>query len=98
MKIAIDSVTIVEVGPRDGLQNEKVTIPTEAKVAYITALGDAVNATSRLSGLAAAGELLVSAEEVEERLEEHDEHESVVVPLSSRFGTEELVAKRVKKP
>ena len=32
---------IVEVGPRDGLQNEKVTIPTEVKVAYITALSDA---------------------------------------------------------
>jgi hydroxymethylglutaryl-CoA lyase len=41
MKILVDSVKIVEVGPRDGLQNEKVTIPTEAKVAYITALGDA---------------------------------------------------------
>ncbi len=41
MKLAIDSVKIVEVGPRDGLQNEKVTIPTDAKVAYITALGDA---------------------------------------------------------
>jgi len=41
MKITVDSVKIVEVGPRDGLQNEKVTIPTEAKVAYITALGDA---------------------------------------------------------
>jgi hydroxymethylglutaryl-CoA lyase len=41
MKITVDSVTIVEVGPRDGLQNEKVTIPTEAKVAYITALSDA---------------------------------------------------------
>lgn len=41
MKITVDSVTIVEVGPRDGLQNEKVTIPTEAKIAYITALGDA---------------------------------------------------------
>ena len=41
MKIAIDSVKIVEVGPRDGLQNEKVTIPTDAKVAYITALSDA---------------------------------------------------------
>ena len=41
MKITVDSVTLVEVGPRDGLQNEKVTIPTEAKVAYITALGDA---------------------------------------------------------
>jgi isopropylmalate/homocitrate/citramalate synthase len=41
MRIAVDSVKVVEVGPRDGLQNEKVTIPTDAKVAYITALGDA---------------------------------------------------------
>ncbi|HKB79986.1 MAG TPA: hydroxymethylglutaryl-CoA lyase [Thermoanaerobaculia bacterium] len=41
MRIPIDSVTVVEVGPRDGLQNEKVTIPTEAKVEYITALADA---------------------------------------------------------
>src|SRR6059058_2794893 len=41
MKILIDSVKVVEVGPRDGLQNEKVTIPTEAKVDYITALADA---------------------------------------------------------
>jgi isopropylmalate/homocitrate/citramalate synthase len=41
MKITVDSVKIVEVGPRDGLQNEKVTIPTQAKIDYITALGDA---------------------------------------------------------
>ena len=41
MKITVDSVKVVEVGPRDGLQNEKVTIPTQAKVDYITALGDA---------------------------------------------------------
>ena len=41
MKIRVDSVKIVEVGPRDGLQNEKVTVPAEAKVAFITALGDA---------------------------------------------------------
>jgi hydroxymethylglutaryl-CoA lyase len=41
MKIAIDTVKIVEVGPRDGLQNEKVTIPTDAKISYITALADA---------------------------------------------------------
>jgi isopropylmalate/homocitrate/citramalate synthase len=41
MKITIDNVKIVEVGPRDGLQNEKVIVPTQAKVAYITALGDA---------------------------------------------------------
>src|SRR5687768_12514593 len=41
MKITIDAVKIVEVGARDGLQNEKVTIPTQAKIAYITALSDA---------------------------------------------------------
>ena len=31
-------VNIVEVGPRDGLQNESATIPTEAKVAFVDAL------------------------------------------------------------
>jgi isopropylmalate/homocitrate/citramalate synthase len=41
MKIPVHAVKIVEVGPRDGLQNEKVTIPTQAKIDYITALGDA---------------------------------------------------------
>ena len=34
-------VTLVEVGPRDGLQNEKVTIPTAAKIAFVNALGTA---------------------------------------------------------
>src|SRR6202022_4945887 len=41
MKISVDSVKVVEGGPRDGLQNEKVTIPTDAKVEYIPALADA---------------------------------------------------------
>ncbi|HKO58881.1 MAG TPA: hydroxymethylglutaryl-CoA lyase [Thermoanaerobaculia bacterium] len=41
MKITVDTVKVVEVGPRDGLQNEKVTIPSQAKIDYITALGDA---------------------------------------------------------
>ncbi|HXI14332.1 MAG TPA: hydroxymethylglutaryl-CoA lyase [Thermoanaerobaculia bacterium] len=41
MRFAVEKVHIVEVGPRDGLQNENVTIPTEAKVAFITALSDA---------------------------------------------------------
>src|SRR5437899_522974 len=40
MRIPVDGVKVVEVGPRDGLQNEKVTIPTEAKIEYITALAD----------------------------------------------------------
>jgi len=41
MRITVDTVKIVEVGPRDGLQNEKLTVPAQVKVAYITALGDA---------------------------------------------------------
>jgi hydroxymethylglutaryl-CoA lyase len=41
MKIVVDTVKLVEVGPRDGLQNEKVIIPTQVKIDYITALGDA---------------------------------------------------------
>jgi hydroxymethylglutaryl-CoA lyase len=41
MKINVERVKIVEVGPRDGLQNEKVTIPTQAKIDFITALSDA---------------------------------------------------------
>src|SRR6266550_3190220 len=35
------SVRIVEVGPRDGLQNEKVQIPTEQKIQFINMLADA---------------------------------------------------------
>jgi hydroxymethylglutaryl-CoA lyase len=34
-------VTIVEVGPRDGLQNEAGVVPTAAKVAFVNALSDA---------------------------------------------------------
>ncbi|MGA7613930.1 MAG: hydroxymethylglutaryl-CoA lyase [Thermoanaerobaculia bacterium] len=41
MKLDVERVRIVEVGPRDGLQNERVVIPTEAKVAMIDALTDA---------------------------------------------------------
>jgi hydroxymethylglutaryl-CoA lyase len=34
-------VRLVEVGPRDGLQNEKTTVPTDVKVALIDRLADA---------------------------------------------------------
>ncbi|MDQ6659867.1 MAG: hydroxymethylglutaryl-CoA lyase, partial [Chloroflexota bacterium] len=47
------SVRVVEVGPRDGLQNEKALIPTEQKIQFITMLADAglsvVEATSFVS-------------------------------------------------
>lgn len=46
-------VTIYEVGPRDGLQNEKASVPTEAKVRYIDMLSDSglpyIEATSFVS-------------------------------------------------
>jgi hydroxymethylglutaryl-CoA lyase len=49
-------VTIVEVGPRDGLQNERVEIPTDVKVRFIDALSDAglpvIEATSFVSAKA----------------------------------------------
>lgn len=41
MRIQVEDVRIVEVGPRDGLQNEKASIPTGAKVTFIDALADA---------------------------------------------------------
>ena len=44
------AVKIVEVGPRDGLQNETATVPTEAKVAFVDALS-----------LTGVGEIEVSA-------------------------------------
>jgi hydroxymethylglutaryl-CoA lyase len=36
-----DKVKIVEVGPRDGLQNEAVPVSTENKIALITKLAEA---------------------------------------------------------
>jgi len=46
-------VRIVDVGPRDGLQNEKGVVPTDVKVALIEALADAgvpsIEATSFVS-------------------------------------------------
>jgi hydroxymethylglutaryl-CoA lyase len=48
-----EAVRVVEVGPRDGLQNEKAIIPTEQKVQFISLLADAglpvVEATSFVS-------------------------------------------------
>ncbi len=46
-------VRVVEVGPRDGLQNEAVSIPTDVKIRFIAALADAgvrqIEATSFVS-------------------------------------------------
>ena len=53
MAMAGDEVRIYEVGPRDGLQNEKSPISTEAKLGFISLLADAglreIEATSFVS-------------------------------------------------
>jgi len=64
-------VTIVEVGPRDGLQNEKSVVPTDVKVQFIDALSDAglpaVEATSFVSPKSIPQ--LADAEEVLRRIQ-----------------------------
>jgi isopropylmalate/homocitrate/citramalate synthase len=42
-------VTIVEVGPRDGLQNEKTVVPTAAKISFVDALSAAGHAAIEVS-------------------------------------------------
>ena len=64
-------VTVVEVGPRDGLQNEKVHIPTDVKVRFIDALSESglpvIEATSFVSPKAIPQ--LADADEVMRRIE-----------------------------
>src|SRR5215472_1345060 len=64
-------VTVVEVGPRDGLQNESVDIPTDVKVRFIDALSDAglpvIEATSFVSPTAIPQ--LADADEVMRRID-----------------------------
>ena len=50
------SVRLVEVGPRDGLQNERAMVPTDVKVTLIDRLTDA--------GLAAITSLKPLTEEI----------------------------------
>jgi len=68
------SVRIVEVGPRDGLQNEEASVPADAKVAFIEALAAAglpvVEATSFVSPRAVPQ--LADADEVFPRIGRRD--------------------------
>jgi hydroxymethylglutaryl-CoA lyase len=77
------SVRVVEVGPRDGLQNEKVQIPTEQKIQFIQMLAGAglpvVEATSFVSPRAIPQ--LSDAAEVMSRLSQlPTTHYPVLVP------------------
>ena len=45
------AVRLVEVGPRDGLQNEQASVPTDVKVALIDMLTDAGFPREQLTAL-----------------------------------------------
>lgn len=68
-----ETITIKEVGPRDGLQNEKIFIPTEDKIAWINKLSksglQSIEATSFVNpkwipALADAGDVMAGIERV----------------------------------
>lgn len=93
-----DRVTIVEVGPRDGLQNESVAIPTPVKAAFIEKLADAglqhIEATSfvhpKLVPQLADAEAMLSLLKPRSGVEY-----SVLVP--NRRGLERAMAAGVKR-
>ncbi|MBV8081497.1 MAG: hydroxymethylglutaryl-CoA lyase, partial [Candidatus Eremiobacteraeota bacterium] len=63
-------VTVVEVGPRDGLQNERIEVPTGAKAAFIDALSDAGLAVIEATSFVSARSIpqLADADEVMRRI------------------------------
>lgn len=93
-----DHVTLVEVGPRDGLQNESAFVPTDVKVALIEALAAAgltqIEATSFVHPKAIPQ--LADAVEVASRLPHSPEVTySALVP--NQTGLERAIAAGIKR-
>ncbi|HEV3399632.1 MAG TPA: hydroxymethylglutaryl-CoA lyase [Actinomycetes bacterium] len=85
-------VTIVEVSPRDGLQNEAVVLPTEAKVELITrlvpAMADAeavMERVPRADGVSYAG-LVLNRRGLDRALDSGVDEVNVVVCVSETFS------------
>src|SRR5881227_1612107 len=91
------SVRIIEVSPRDGLQNEKAIIPTEQKIQFIQMLADAglpvVEATSFVSPRAIPQ--LGDASEVMANLSQHSST-SFPVLVPNLKGMERALAAGVR--
>ena len=81
-------VTVVEVGPRDGLQNEAQVVPTAAKIAFIEALAAAglpmVESTSFVSPKAVPG-MADAAEVMQGVTRRHGTRYPVLVPNERGF-------------
>ena len=67
-------IRVVEVGPRDGLQNEPVQIPTEAKVAFVNALSETGTSDIEVSAFVSPKWVpqLVDATEVFSQIKRHE--------------------------
>jgi len=91
-------VQIVEVGPRDGLQNERVRIPTANKVSFIEALADAGLRRIEVSSFVHPKVIpqLADAEQVFQKLRERPSvRYSALVP--NMHGLERALAAGVKE-
>jgi len=89
---------VVEVGPRDGLQNESKTIPTDSKVAFVDALSDAGYEEIEVSAFVSPQWVpqLADAEEVFARIRRKDSTVySALVP--NRRGLERALGAKVRK-
>ena len=81
-------IEIVEVGPRDGLQNEKAWVPTDAKVAFVNALNKTGTRQIEVTAFVSPKWVpqLKDAREVLERIERADGIEySALVPNLKGF-------------
>jgi hydroxymethylglutaryl-CoA lyase len=77
-----DQVRIVEVGPRDGLQNEKTQVSVEARVAFIEALLGAGLHTVEVGAFVSPKAIpqMVGSDEVLRRVSRHSGEFHVLVP------------------
>jgi hydroxymethylglutaryl-CoA lyase len=92
------NVRIVEMAPRDGLQNEKATVPTGTKVALVDALSEAGYDEIEVSAFVSPKRIpqLADAEEVFRRIRRRDGVTySALVP--NEQGLERALASRVGK-
>lgn len=88
-----DRVTVVEVGPRDGLQNEAASIPTEEKIAFVDRLTASGLREIEVSAFVSPKWIpqLADAEDVFARITRHpDTRYSALVP--NRAGLDRAIA------
>jgi hydroxymethylglutaryl-CoA lyase len=93
-----DQVRIVEVGPRDGLQNEKTPVSVDARVAFIEALLDAGLHTVEVGAFVSPKAIpqMVGSDEVLRRVSRHTDGEfHVLVPNDKGYEAARAAGARV---